>query len=199
MRKNSQMSLRRRILITGLLLVAVAPAARAHKVNVFAYAEGDSVYTESYFTDGKKCRSATITVYTSSGTQVLEGKTDDEGMLAFPIPRREELKIVLNASMGHRAEYVLTRGEFPGGNDPLPAEAAVAQAFAAAEMPSPAEADIARAVDHILNRRLSPLANAIRRLERKQEQIAFRDILGGIGYIVGLMGLLYYVRQRMSQ
>ena len=43
------------------------------------------------------------------------------------------------------------------------------------------------------------MANAIRRLERKQEQIAFRDILGGIGYIVGLMGLLYYVRQRMSQ
>ena len=35
-----------------LLLSLWAGPALAHKVNVFAYAEGDKVHTQSYFNDG---------------------------------------------------------------------------------------------------------------------------------------------------
>jgi nickel transport protein len=51
-------------------------------------------------------------------------------------------------------------------------------------------------VDQALARQLSPLTEAIRQLEKQQERASFRDILGGIGYIVGLLGLYYYFRGR---
>ena len=194
------MNLCRGVFVAGLLCAtAVAGPASAHKVNVFAYAEADSVYTESYFNDGKKCKNSTITVYTRSDEKLLEGTTDDEGLFAFPIPRREELKIVLNASMGHRAEYVLTRREVSGAGAPPPEETPVVQDSALRETPAPAREDISRAVDQALARRLTPLVEAIHRLEKKQEQTGLRDIIGGIGYIAGLMGLLYYLRNRKSR
>ena len=191
------MDLCRSVFVAGLLLAAAVPA-RAHKVNVFAYAEGDSVYTESYFNDGKKCKNSTITVYTRSDEKLLEGTTDDQGLFAFPIPRREELKIVLSASMGHRAEYVVARREVAGVGAPPPEETPVVQDSALRETPAPAQEDISRAVDQALARRLSPLVEAVHRLEKKQEQSGLRDIIGGIGYIAGLMGLLYYLRSRKS-
>lgn len=182
----------RLIIAASLLTLATDGRALAHKVNVFAYAEGDSVYTESYFNDGRKCRNSTVSVYDSSGEKLREGRTDDEGIFAFPVAKREELKIVLSASMGHRAEYVLSRGELTG--EETREEVSSAQDSAGGE--AVADGDIARSVDQVLTRRLGPLTEAVRRLEKQQERASLRDILGGIGYIFGLMGLYYYFRSR---
>jgi len=184
-------------LLVGLVLALSGGQVLAHKVNIFAYVEGDSVYTESYFGDGGKCRGSAIAVYDSSGRKVLEGITDDEGLLAFPIPQRTDLKLVLTASMGHRNEYLLSREEFSGGEDVAPAAASCSLKVAEeGEATRPVSGDLVRAVDQALARRISPLAASIRRLEKKQEQASFRDILGGIGYIVGLAGLYSYFRRR---
>lgn len=86
--------------------------AIAHKVNVFAYVEGDTVYTESYFPDGKSVESGMIEVLNASGKKILEGKTDKEGLFNFPIPNpKEDLTIVLNATMGHKNSYLLKKSE----------------------------------------------------------------------------------------
>ena len=186
------------VLAAGLLLAAAAPAV-AHRVNIFAYAEGDSVHTESYFTDGKKSRNSTITVCDAAGDELLRGTTDDEGLFSFPVSRRQELKIVLAASMGHRAEYVLARAELPG-DDTVPTPTP-----SSPHTPPPPEAgapiseEMVRAVDRAVAAGMSPLAEAIHRLEKRQEQVGLRDIIGGIGYIVGLMGLIYYLRVRQGR
>jgi nickel transport protein len=38
-----------------LIIIMINISVFAHKVIIFAYVEGDIVYTESYFSDGKKC------------------------------------------------------------------------------------------------------------------------------------------------
>ncbi|MFV0438159.1 MAG: carboxypeptidase regulatory-like domain-containing protein [Desulfopila sp.] len=100
---------------TVLTLAAItflAAPAMAHKVNIFAYAEGDTVYTESYFPDGKTVDSGTIEVMDSSGKKILEGKTDKAGQFSFPAPRpKEDLTIVIDASMGHKNSYLLKKSE----------------------------------------------------------------------------------------
>ena len=49
--------------------------AFTHKVNIFAYVEGDTVYTESYFSDGKKVEGGVVEVYDSEGNKLgLYGK-----------------------------------------------------------------------------------------------------------------------------
>ncbi|MCK8601201.1 DUF4198 domain-containing protein [Desulfoferrobacter suflitae] len=98
-------------LLIGLVVCAMAGTAQAHKVNVFAYAEDGTIHTESYFPDGKPAAGGTIEVYDQAKTRLLEGKTDREGKFSFPIPKREDLTIVINAGMGHRNEYTIRQDE----------------------------------------------------------------------------------------
>lgn len=102
------------ILIYCLCSLIISSSAFAHKVNIFAYVEGDRVYTESYFPDGKKVKGGIIEVYDSQGKKLLEGTTDAQGQFNFKPTNKEDLKIVINASMGHRNSYVLSADEFLG-------------------------------------------------------------------------------------
>jgi nickel transport protein len=83
----------------------------AHKVNLFAYVEGGTVYTESYFPDGKKVEGGMIEVLDASGHKLLEGKTDNQGLFSFPLQKKEDLTIVLDATMGHKNSFVLKKSE----------------------------------------------------------------------------------------
>lgn len=96
-----------------LFLQMMPHSAFAHKVNVFAYVEGDTVYTESYFPDGRKVTDGVIKVYNTKGKMLLEGTTDKNGQFSFKIPTRDDLKIVLEASLGHRNTYTLSASEMP--------------------------------------------------------------------------------------
>jgi len=88
-----------------------AGSVRAHKVNLFAYVEDGRVYTESYFPDGIKVKGGSIEVQDVSGATLLRGTTDDQGLFSFPLPKKEDLTIVLNAGMGHKSTYLLKRSE----------------------------------------------------------------------------------------
>ena len=99
------------VFVYCLYLLIILPSAFAHRVNVFAYVEGNTVYTESFFPDGKKVKNGIIEVYDTQGRKLLEGITDDKGQFNFKIPKKEDLKIVINASMGHRNSYILSQDE----------------------------------------------------------------------------------------
>ena len=100
--------------LAGVMVVflGIAVPAMAHKVNIFAYVEKGVVFTESYFPDGKKVEEGIVEVLDGSGKKLLEGKTDKEGLFSFPLPaKKEDLTIVLNASMGHKNSFVLKKSE----------------------------------------------------------------------------------------
>ncbi len=83
----------------------------AHKVNIFAYAEGGKIYTESYFPDGKAVEGGTIEVLDSQNQKIAEFKTDKEGKCSFPTPKKDDLTIVIDASMGHKNTFLLKKTE----------------------------------------------------------------------------------------
>jgi nickel transport protein len=94
-------------LISAILVVP----AYAHKVNIFAYSENGKIYTESYFPDGRPVEGGTIDVLDSQSHKLAEFKTDKEGKCSFPIPKMDDLTIVINASMGHRNTFLLKKSE----------------------------------------------------------------------------------------
>ncbi len=100
------------VLVCCLCLLIMSPSAFAHKVNIFAYVEGDTVYTESYFPDGKKVQGGLVEVYDSQGKKLLEGITNDKGQFNFKSLKKDDTKIVINASMGHRNSCILSADEF---------------------------------------------------------------------------------------
>jgi nickel transport protein len=89
--------------------------ALAHKVNLFAYVEAGKVHTESYFPDGRPVEDGKVLVYDSGDALLLEGRTDQEGLFSFPIPKVDDLKIVIDASMGHKNSFELKKAEVEAG------------------------------------------------------------------------------------
>jgi nickel transport protein len=92
----------------------VAPRVSAHGINVIARVEGDRILTESYFSSNIKVIDGQIKVFGPNSEQLLDGKTDTNGMFSFKIPQETDLRIVLESAMGHRAETVLKADEIRG-------------------------------------------------------------------------------------
>jgi len=174
----------------SLLLLMTASVVFAHKVNIFAYVEGDTVYTESYFSDGTKVKDGVVQVYDSQGTKLLEGKTDENGEFNFKPLKKDDLKIVLLASMGHKNTYVLSADELPDimaaqkPQKPEPKESGVKEV---------AEVDldqIKRIIDTSLDEKLKPIMRQLTKAQ--QREVSFTEVIGGIGYIFGIMGIILY-------
>ncbi len=178
----------------------------AHKVTVFAWVEEDRVHTESKFSRGKKVNSGAIVVYDLQGNRLLEGKTDEQGHFSFPVPKKAALKIELQAGMGHRAEWILPAEEM-GVTAPL--EAVETNIPQAGEKPSAAEKqqskiasglsadDVQQAVEKALDKKLKPVIRMM--VESREQDPSLSDILGGIGYILGLVGLASYMHFRRKK
>jgi nickel transport protein len=99
--------------LSGLVLLTLLWAAPswAHKVNIFAYVEGGKIYTESYFPDGQPVEGGAIEILDSQDQKVAEGVTDKEGKCVLPVPKKDDLTVVITASMGHKNTFKLKKSE----------------------------------------------------------------------------------------
>ncbi|MEX1301597.1 MAG: carboxypeptidase regulatory-like domain-containing protein [Desulfotignum sp.] len=103
------------LLAVLFVVLSASGPALAHKVNLFAYAEGGTVFTESYFPDGRAVEGGKVLVYDSKDNLILEGMTDTEGFFNFEIPKIDDLKIVIDATMGHKNSFTLKKADVEAG------------------------------------------------------------------------------------
>jgi len=99
-------------LLLGLLVVS---PALAHKVNLFAYVEGGTIYTESYFPDGRPVTAGQVEIRDAADQLLVSGTTNAQGLYECPIPQVAELQIHIIASMGHRNHFTLSMAEIEAG------------------------------------------------------------------------------------
>ncbi len=195
------------VFLMGISLpLLVNTSARAHKVTVFAYVEGGRVYTESYYADGTKCRNSNITVYDEQGHEVLTGKTNEKGEFSFTPPSDGPLKIVLDASPGHRAETVVSESELRAGEavgKERSTETEETQKHATCTVqPRTGNITLTRKelkeiLDDTLDRKLRPVMKLL--AENRQHGVSARDVFAGLGYIFGIMGIVIYIRDIKKQ
>ena len=186
-----------------ICLLAMAPLpAWAHKVTVFAWVEGDTVFTQSKFAGGRRAKGGRIEVYNSAGEKLLEGLSDDQGQFVFKASKPEALRIVLTAGAGHRGEWRVAAEEFAAATvTPKPTVAAAAgippQTTTSTAVPADAvrlsSGELEALIEKVIERKLAPL---LRRLEQQAQEPSLNDIIGGIGYILGLVGLGAYMHSR---
>ena len=176
--------------------------ASAHRISVFAYQEGNKIHIEGFFSDGTPTKQATVEVYDMNGTKLFSGKTNEKGTLAFDTPKAVgKLKIVLVASMGHRAETVFklkkTGVKPASGSQSVGGETAVIQPKPTAAPEKAAgisERELRAIVRDEVAKAISPVMRALARQEA--EKVSFSDIVGGIGWILGLMGIWMMMKAR---
>ncbi len=179
-----------------------------HKVNIFAYAEDDKINTESYFNDGSPCINSIIQVFDPEGNELLRGKTDKEGLYSFEIPKKTTLKIVLTASLGHKAEYSIQESEIQITGSPDKEdikeriieknsdheEEGVFDKSLDAVNPDQIRNIIEKAVENSVEKSVKPLVKALAKAEATKTSLT--DIIGGVGYIFGIMGIIFYFKKK---
>jgi nickel transport protein len=180
--------------------------ALAHKVNIFVYAEDEKVWVEGYFADGKKAKKSAVLVYDENGVVIQKGKTDNLGTFSFKPIMKTDLRVVLQTGTGHQAEYTLHASELTGleKSDAPSATPALSPKKVTSERQSGVsgqqdnlaaldEEALKAAVRQAVAEASKPLA---RSLTEMQEKVALTEILGGIGYIFGILGIIFYLKSK---
>ncbi len=200
-------------LLLALLLTA-SPAA-AHKVRIFAYGEGNRIVGETAYSGGRHPKNAEVLVTSRSDGKVLARcRTDEQGNFSLPIPEaarrgRLDLRLILKAGEGHQGEWLLEArdylddSEVPAKQPEAPAATATTgTAPAAGAVPPPAATspssvspvELQRVISQVLDHKLAPLKRIL--LENQDRGPTLQDILGGIGYLIGLAGIATYYKNR---
>ncbi len=196
-------------LVAAVFLLHPCSQALAHNVTVFAWVEGDTVHVESKFSGGRRPVAAPVEVFDTRGNLLLKGVTDDNGEFSFKVPEKTEMKVVLLAGMGHKGEWTIPLSDLEDGSLGTPSQAtgtgsqppastnpdqAQSAADAMSGNPVPAgyvtAAEIRNAVEGALDTKLKPVLKLL--VETRQSGPSVTDILGGIGYIFGLIGVAAY-------
>jgi len=199
-------------LCTIILLLSGASPALAHKMKVFASAEGSQISGYAYFTGGGRVLDGRVVVTAPDGADLLETTTDEHGGFGFEARARVDHKITVDGGDGHQASYTIPATDLPetlatpaphpsaaGGSTPG-TEAAFA-GVGADVLPRPAarcvttasEAVLRDIVEQSVARQLRPLRE---QLDAWQEHITLHDVLGGLGTIIGMAGLAFGLSQR---
>ncbi|MGD2029681.1 MAG: hypothetical protein PVG86_07045 [Desulfobacterales bacterium] len=180
------------ISLAAIIIAGSHVPALAHKVIIFAWVEGDTVFTESKFSGGKKAIHAPVVIFDKDGKKLLEGKTDNKGEFSFKVPKVTDLKIVLNAAMGHKAEWTVPESEIREASSILEKKSVVEPSGPIAVGLSKEE--VQKIVENSLDKKLRPILKMIS--ESRNTKPSLTEIIGGIGYIFGLMGIALYFISR---
>jgi nickel transport protein len=198
------------VCLSAIIFIIPSPVF-AHKVSIFAWVEGDMVYIQSSFFGGKKIQNGAIDVFDAYGKRLVQGKTDDNGEFSFKAPVKAAMKIVVSAGMGHQAVWNLKASDFESiGLDAPSTEPLSSREIthdhpptspAEIQPPSPAlpgitSDEIQVIVEKALDKKLVPV---LKMLSESRDRASMGDILGGIGYIIGLVGLAAYVGSRKKK
>jgi nickel transport protein len=192
--------------------LCLAAVSEAHKVNIFAYVDGDRIVTDSGYSKSNRVHQGDVEVYdAATGTMLLSGKTDDQGTFAFVIPeaareQKMDLRLLLKAGQGHQAEWTVKYDEFAEAPRPVsdmvveehPADSGPSAAIASGESVPAPRADSggvsADQVEAIVKREVAPIKQMLAEMHDAGPSVA--EILGGIGWIFGLFGVAAYMKSR---
>lgn len=190
-----------------------AASASAHRIIVFAWVEGDTVFVESKFPGSKPVKGGKVHVSDLTGNELASGLTGEQGRFSSKLARRTDLRIRVNAGQGHQGEWIVRTKAFEDSPpekaaDKLPVEqlpysrskpsSQPEVGFGNGEAFSGINAKKMEAViESVLDRKLKPIYRALAGMQQKGPGVS--DIIAGIGYILGLVGIAAYVHNRKKK
>ncbi|MBW1671404.1 MAG: hypothetical protein JRJ40_08375, partial [Deltaproteobacteria bacterium] len=121
-------------------------------------------------------------------------------------PGNGEYRLVLEAGMGHRAEALVSVQGMESQDAAPEAGQAGPQTAGSPQLKEDGQAAknthkgtvtlTNKEFEQILDRKLNPIKEQLLRLSEQGDRVGFRDVVAGLGYIAGLMGLAIYLAQR---
>ncbi len=183
----------------ALVLVLASAETLAHKLQVFAFADGARIEGSAYFAGGGAATGARISILDPAGKVLAEPVPDGEGNFSYQAQAPADHLVVAETGEGHRAQWRVGAAElaaaFPGTAAPTGAPAPPGPAAAQAPTTAGTDEALLALIEQAVGRQIGPLRQE---LMAAQERARLRDILGGIGYILGVAGLAAWWRSRRA-
>ena len=169
----------------------------AHTLRVFAWASGNTVSIESGLSGSRQLVKGKVVVENSKTNDIIiEGITNPDGVFSFSLPQTllkkpVDLRIIASTEDGHRAEWLLKEDEY-GLSQKDEQRFSNQSSFDNGQETLSTE-ELTNVLDKLLEKKLAPLRRQL--AQANEEKIHFRDIIGGIGYIIGLAGLTAWFKR----
>lgn len=166
--------------LTFITLIAVC-AARAHDLEITAAVVGGEIQGKVFYPSGDATADAGVKLLDHHAHVLSEVKTDAQGRFAFPVPSGFPVTVAAETEDGHRDEITL---QSPDHHAMPHAEGEHSHANS--------DAISEDRVRTIVQEELRPLRE---QLAEQSSRTRARDIFGGIGYIVGVFGLIVLLKR----
>jgi len=207
--------------MTWVFLVSIAcwamslEKASAHTLYVFASGDGSSIKGRVYLPGGTGVPDAEIRLTTSEGKVVATTKSDAEGNFTLQAPFRSDFSVVAMTADGHQAHWAISADEL--AELPLPPNLSTGESEAnssevsADSHPAPSGSSNSHSrEDTPTTGTAVPLADLKSEMNMLKAQVVklreewqefrsatqLRDVLGGLGYILGITGIAFYILAR---
>nr|WP_173507419.1 cobalt ABC transporter permease [Aliiroseovarius sp. xm-g-7] len=194
----------RAFFLTALLALPVLPAY-AHNVISAVFPSGSNIEGEVGFSNGDMAADLLIEVFDEAGTKIGETTTDADGFFLFTPAQPVTHVFRGDLGAGHVAEVIMPGAEVAElmGQSPTAANPAANPAAAASVLqgaPGQMMASTAGLSDQAQSELATMLRTELRPLRKEitalKNEANFQSILGGIGYIFGLFGVVFYIAAR---
>ncbi len=185
-----------------LATVSMASWARAHKILVDAWVERGmtppTICGECRFGSGDAVKDAPVEIQSEAGEALGETRTDAQGAFRFVPTRGVTHVLLVKAGEGHAGKAVVDASDLP---ESLPGGVAPATTRLPGEesptLPGPAVSpDLEQVVARAVAAEVAPLR---RDLAALREKLWLHDVLGGLGWILGLAGLWAWLASRRGR
>lgn len=177
--------------LSGAMLLATP--VLGHQIHVVAHARGAMIQGEAYFRGKIPARNVKVTALDPAGRIIGQTRTDEQGKFTLEAKYRCEHRLIVDTGDGHGAECTVAAGQLP---DSLPTRSPATHAHL-----SPNEGRRSPADNQQLEVIRAEVAALRDELKQYEQRTRIRDVLGGIGYIFGLSGIVFYflgVRRKRS-
>ena len=196
------------------LLIAFISTAGAHRINLFCRPDNQRIVCSSSYSDGKGLKEAQIKVFSQQNNELLlSGKTDENGKFSFEITeglkrKNPDLKVSVSESMGHKDTWIINSEEYVQDSNDSDSDTVADKTENKDTQADPKpksgsskidEQEMKKLIQETVSSQLQPLESRIDTLIEHRDNRSFRDIIGGIGYILGIMGILFLIKGRKKR
>lgn len=177
--------------------------AFAHKVVSSGWTDGADIEGEVGFSNGDMAKEGTVVeVFDANDTKIGETVVKEDGLFRFTPTQAVAHTFVANLGAGHVARFTMEADELPqiGAAKATPSASTTTvdapQGQATSQAQNLQTTDLQRMIAKTVRQEVQPLRKEIASYKEKNNM---QSILGGIGYIFGLTGIVFYIMARRKE
>ncbi|MBX9653364.1 carboxypeptidase-like regulatory domain-containing protein [bacterium] len=171
--------------LTLLCVLVIGSPLAAHDLRLVVAVEGKEITGLLSYPGGEPAAGTVVQFIDPRYKIVAEVTADAEGRFRQPVPVRCDYLIRARTIDLHHAEVTVKEEQLPTDLPPLPDSI-------------PDSPHQITQSDEQFKREIQLELKLMReQIDRLESSIGLRDIVGGIGFIVGILGLLLFLRQRV--